>query len=72
VSLQTVDDVDYWATDAIPEDSRFHWKSFFRCGGQFRAMPLFIYINWILSSAFVSLILLVFVEDQLAPPRPRE
>jgi hypothetical protein len=169
VSLQTVHDVDYWATDAIPEDSRFYWKSFFRYGGQFRATPLFmpiygdavrarsygrslvqqytqirrwawgvtdipyfienalkhseiplrerisrlfdlwmdhinwavapfimmfggilpiflnetyaltfqgqqlpIYINWILSSAFVSLIFLVFIEDQLAPPRPKE
>ncbi|HEY3524184.1 MAG TPA: glycosyltransferase family 2 protein [Candidatus Limnocylindrales bacterium] len=42
VSLQTVHDVDYWATDAIPEDSRFYWKSFFRFGGEFRAVPLFI------------------------------
>ena len=167
VSLQTVHDVGYWATDAIPEDSRFYWKSFFRYGGQFRATPLFIpiygdavrarsygrslveqytqirrwawgvtdipyfienalkhseiplgerisrlfdlwmdhinwavapfilmfggilpvvfnqtyalsfqgqqlpiYINWILSSAFIALIFLVFIEDQLAPPRP--
>ncbi|HXG40051.1 MAG TPA: hypothetical protein VNJ28_03835, partial [Candidatus Limnocylindrales bacterium] len=42
VSLQTVHDVDYWATDAIPEDSRFYWKSFFRFGGEFQARPLFI------------------------------
>jgi len=42
VSLQTVHEVDYWATDAIPEDSRFYWKSFFRYGGEFRAEPLFI------------------------------
>jgi hypothetical protein len=42
VSLQTVHDVDYWATDAIPEDSRFYWKSFFRYSGQFSAVPLFI------------------------------
>ncbi len=42
VSLQTVHDVNYWATDAIPEDSRFYWKSFFRYSGQFRAEPLFI------------------------------
>ena len=42
VSLQTVHEVDYWATDAIPEDSRFYWKSFFRYGGEFRAVPLFI------------------------------
>ena len=42
VSLQTIHDVDYWATDAIPEDSRFYWKSFFRYSGQFRAEPLFI------------------------------
>jgi hypothetical protein len=169
VSLQTVHEVDYWATDAIPEDSRFYWKSFFRYSGQFRAVPLFIpvygdavrarsyprtlvqqymqirrwawgvtdipyfidnathhseiplrerigrllslwaeHINWavapfimifgstiplvlnesfrpttlgqqlpvfaawILSGAFVSLIILVFIEDELAPPRPRE
>ena len=42
VSLQTIHDEDYWATDAIPEDSRFYWKSFFRYSGQFRAVPLFI------------------------------
>jgi hypothetical protein len=42
VSLQTVHEVDYWATDAIPEDSRFYWKSFFRYSGEFRAEPLFI------------------------------
>jgi hypothetical protein len=42
VSLQTVHEVDYWATDAIPEDSRFYWKSFFRYSGEFHAIPLFI------------------------------
>jgi hypothetical protein len=42
VSLQTIHEVDYWATDAIPEDSRFYWKSFFRYSGEFRAVPLFI------------------------------
>ena len=42
VSLHTIHDVDYWATDAIPEDSRFYWKSFFRYSGQFRSEPLFI------------------------------
>jgi hypothetical protein len=42
VSLQTLHEVDYWATDAIPEDSRFYWKSFFRYSGEFRAMPLFM------------------------------
>ncbi len=42
VSLRTVLEVDYWATDAIPEDSRFYWKSFFRYSGEFRAVPLFI------------------------------
>ena len=42
VSLATVHEVDYWATDAIPEDSRFYWKSYFRYSGEFRAVPLFI------------------------------
>jgi hypothetical protein len=42
VSLQTVHEVDYWATDAIPEDSRFYWKAFFRYSGEFQAVPLFI------------------------------
>ena len=42
VSLRTVHEVDYWATDAIPEDSRFYWKSFFRFSGDFRALTLFI------------------------------
>ena len=42
VSLKTIQEVDYWATDAIPEDSRFYWKSFFRYSGDFRAVPLFL------------------------------
>jgi hypothetical protein len=45
VSLQTIHEVDYWATDAIPEDSRFYWKSFFRYSGDFRAIPLFLPIH---------------------------
>lgn len=41
-TLHLVHDVGYWATDAIPEDSRFYWKSYFRYGDRFRAVPLFI------------------------------
>ena len=41
-TLHLVHDVGYWATDAIPEDSRFYWKSFFTYGDSFRAVPLFI------------------------------
>ncbi len=41
-TLQLVHEVGYWATDAIPEDSRFYWKSFFTYGDRFRAVPLFI------------------------------
>ncbi len=42
VSLQTIHEVDYWATDAIPEDSRFYWKAFFRYSGEFHSVPLFM------------------------------
>jgi hypothetical protein len=169
VSLRTIHEVDYWATDAIPEDSRFYWKSFFRYSGQFHSVPLFmpvygdavrarsyprslvqqytqirrwawgitdipyyidnaldhseiprlqritrllslwsdhinwavapfvlmfgptlplllndsfrpttlgqqlpVYAAWLLTGALASLIVLVFIEDQLAPPRPKE
>ena len=41
-TLNLVHEVGYWATDAIPEDSRFYWKSYFRYGDRFRAVPLFI------------------------------
>ncbi|HET6380989.1 MAG TPA: glycosyltransferase family 2 protein [candidate division Zixibacteria bacterium] len=41
-TLHLIHDVGYWATDAIPEDSRFYWKSYFRYGDRFRAVPLFI------------------------------
>lgn len=41
-TLKLVHEVGYWATDAIPEDSRFYWKSYFRYGDRFRAVPLFI------------------------------
>jgi hypothetical protein len=42
VRLQTIHEVGYWATDAIPEDSRFYWRSFFTYAGNFRAEPLYI------------------------------
>jgi hypothetical protein len=41
-TLHLVHEVGYWATDAIPEDSRFYWKSYFTFGDRFRAVPLFI------------------------------
>ena len=41
-TLRVVHEVGYWATDAIPEDSRFYWKSYFTYGDRFRAVPLFI------------------------------
>jgi hypothetical protein len=41
-TLNLVHEVGYWATDAIPEDSRFYWKGYFRYGDRFRAVPLFI------------------------------
>jgi hypothetical protein len=41
-TLNMIHEVGYWATDAIPEDSRFYWKSYFRYGDRFRAVPLFI------------------------------
>lgn len=42
VALETLHEVGYWATDAIPEDSRFYWRAYFRFAGTFRAEPLFI------------------------------
>ncbi|MBA2254978.1 MAG: glycosyltransferase family 2 protein [Chloroflexi bacterium] len=42
VCLQTAHEIGYWATDAIPEDSRFYWRSFFHYHGDFAAVPLFI------------------------------
>lgn len=42
VALETAHEAGYWATDAIPEDSRFYWRCFFRFAGTFRAEPLFI------------------------------
>jgi hypothetical protein len=41
-TLKLVHEVGYWATDAIPEDSRFYWKSYFTYGERFRAVPLFM------------------------------
>jgi hypothetical protein len=41
-TLRLVHEVGYWATDAIPEDSRFYWKSYFKYGDRFRAVPLFM------------------------------
>src|SRR5439155_24686970 len=39
-TLNLVHEVGYWATDAIPEDSRFYWKSYFTYGDRFRADPV--------------------------------
>src|SRR5207248_5915067 len=41
-TLRMVHEVGYWATDAIPEDSRFYWKSYFTYGERWGSVPLFI------------------------------
>jgi hypothetical protein len=34
--------VDYWATDVVPDDSRQHWRLFFRSDGRSRTVPLHV------------------------------
>ena len=42
MSLQTLDDMDYWCTTVVNEDSRQFYRAYFRYAGQFRAIPLFL------------------------------
>jgi len=42
MALRLVDEVGYWDDDAIPEDSRFFWKAFFRYGARLRVRPAFL------------------------------
>jgi cellulose synthase/poly-beta-1,6-N-acetylglucosamine synthase-like glycosyltransferase len=42
MSLRLLDDVGYWDSDVIPEDSRFFWKSFFRFGERLNVRPAFL------------------------------
>jgi cellulose synthase/poly-beta-1,6-N-acetylglucosamine synthase-like glycosyltransferase len=42
MSLRLLDDVGYWDSDVIPEDSRFFWKSFFRYGERLQVRPAFL------------------------------
>jgi hypothetical protein len=42
MSMQLLDEVGYWDSDVIPEDSRFFWKSFFRYGDQLNVRPAFL------------------------------
>ena len=42
MSLQLLDEVGYWDSDVIPEDSRFFWKSFFRYGERLNVRPAFL------------------------------
>jgi cellulose synthase/poly-beta-1,6-N-acetylglucosamine synthase-like glycosyltransferase len=45
LSLHLLDDVGYWDSDVIPEDSRFFWKSFFHCGGKLNLRPAFLTVD---------------------------
>ena len=42
MSMRLLDDVGYWDSDVIPEDSRFFWKSFFRFGERLHVRPAFM------------------------------
>ena len=42
MSMRLLDDVGYWDSDVIPEDSRFFWKSFFRYGEKLNVRPAFL------------------------------
>jgi len=42
MSLHLLDNVGYWDSDVIPEDSRFFWKCFFRYGAALRVRPAFL------------------------------
>ncbi len=42
MSLRLLDEVGYWDDDAIPEDSRFFWKAFFRYGARLHVRPAFL------------------------------
>jgi cellulose synthase/poly-beta-1,6-N-acetylglucosamine synthase-like glycosyltransferase len=41
-SMRLLEEVGYWDSDVIPEDSRFFWKSFFRFGAQLNVRPAFM------------------------------
>ena len=43
--LHLLDDVGYWDSDVIPEDSRFFWKSFFHCRGKLNLRPAFLTVS---------------------------
>lgn len=42
MSMRLLDEVGYWDSDVIPEDSRFFWKSFFRFGEKLNVRPAFL------------------------------
>jgi pimeloyl-ACP methyl ester carboxylesterase len=67
-TLQMVHEVGYWATDAIPEDSRFYWKSYFRYGDRFRAAISERAVNAIDSFSGSSDIGSLFPEPLYGPP----
>ena len=37
--------VNYWATDVVPDDSRQHWRLFFRSRGRSRTLPLHVSVS---------------------------
>lgn len=45
MTLWLLDDVGYWDSDVIPEDSRFFWKSFFRYGDDLNVRPAFLPVH---------------------------
>lgn len=42
ISLRALQDMDYWCTSIVNEDSRQYYRGYFRFNGNFRVIPLFI------------------------------
>jgi cellulose synthase/poly-beta-1,6-N-acetylglucosamine synthase-like glycosyltransferase len=42
ISLAALDEMDYWSTSVINEDSRQYYRAFFHFQGQFRVIPMYI------------------------------
>ena len=45
IGLPALLGVDYWAKDVVPDDSRQHWRLFFRSRGQSRTVPLHVSVS---------------------------
>ena len=66
MSLQTLQEMNYWCTDIVNEDSRQFYRAYFQFSGKFRSIPLFlpVYMDAVHVARFRSTVKNLYLQQQ--------